>query len=89
MPINFALTSGQVKRAVETVINNKPAYSDMLGFYGRLFVAQEESNSRLQIEPLQIPHDVCAVKAREKFPLIEIKDFAYDKVESANFFVTI
>ena len=89
MPINFALTSDQVKRAVETVINNKPAYSDMLGFYGRLFVAQEESNSRLQIEPLRIQDDVRAVKAREKFPLIEIQDFAYDKVESANLFATL
>jgi FdhE protein len=89
MPINFALTSDQVKKSVETVINNKPAYSDLLGFYGRLFVAQEESNSRLRIEPLGIPDDVRAVKAREKFPLIEIQDFAYDKVESANLFVTL
>ena len=89
MPINFALTSDQVKKSVETVINNKPAYSELLGFYGRLFVAQEESNSRLQIEPLRIPDDVRAVKAREKFPLIEIQDFAYDKVESANLFVIL
>ncbi len=86
MSLNFALTPDQLKRAVATVIKNNPVYADILGFYGRLFVAQEESKSRLQIEPLQIPDDVCAVKAREKFPLIEIKDFAYDKVESANFY---
>ena len=89
MTTNFALTPDQVKRAVATVIKNNPAYTDMLGFYGRLFEAQEESKSRLQIDPLQIPDDVRAVKAREKFPLIEIKDFVFDKVESANLFVAI
>ncbi len=89
MTANFALTPDQVKRAVDTVIQNNPVYADILGFYGRLFEAQEESKSRLRIEPLQIPDDVLAVKAQEKFPLIEIKDFAYDQVESANLFVTI
>ena len=89
MTANFAQTPEQVKRAVDTVIKNNPSYADMLGFYGRLFEAQEESKSRLRIEPLQIPDDVLAVKAQEKFPLIEIKDFVYDKVESANLFVII
>lgn len=89
MTTNFALTPEQVNKAVETVINNNPVYADILSFYGRLFVAQEESKGRLRIEPLQIPHDVRAVKAQEQLPLIEIKDFAYDKVETANLFVTI
>ena len=89
MAANFALTPDQVKKAVATVIQKNPDYADMLGFYSRLFQAQEESKSRLQIEPLQIPDDVRAVKAQEKFPLIEIKDFAYDKIGSANLFVTI
>jgi len=89
MTANFALTPEQVSKAVEMVIKNNPSYADMLGFYGRLFVAQEESKSRLRIEPLQIPDDVLAVKAQEKFPLIEIKDFVYDKVESPNLFVAI
>ena len=89
MTANFALTPDQVKRAVDTAIRNNPAYVDILGFYGRLFDAQEKSKSRLRIEPLLIPDDVRAVKAQEKFPLIEIKDFVYDKVESANLFVAI
>lgn len=89
MTANFALTPAQVRRVVDTAIKNNPAYADMLGFYGRLFGAQEESKSRLRLEPLQIPDDVRALKAREKLPLIEIKEFAYDKVESANLFVAI
>ncbi|CAB1055636.1 hypothetical protein D1BOALGB6SA_369 [Olavius sp. associated proteobacterium Delta 1] len=89
MTVNFALTPGQVNKAVETVIKNNPVYTDMLAFYGPLFDAQEESKTRLRIEPLQIADDVRAVKTQEKFPLIEIKDFAYDKTESTNLFITI
>lgn len=89
MTANFALTPDQVKRAVDTAIQNNPVYADILGFYGRLFDAQEKSKDRLRIEPLQIPDDVRALKSQEKFPLIEIKDFVYDKVESANLFIAI
>jgi FdhE protein len=89
MTTNFALSPDQVNKSVEALIKNNPAYADMLGFYGRIFVAQEESAARLQIEPLQIPDDVLTVKAQEKFPLIEVKDFSYDKDESVSLFVTI
>jgi FdhE protein len=89
MTSNYDLTSDQVKKAVETVIKGKSVYTDMLGFYGRLFVAQEESKSRVRIEPLNILADILAVKTREKLPLIEIKDFVYDKIECAKLFVTI
>jgi FdhE protein len=89
MTPNLDLTSDQVKSVVDAVIKSKPVYAEMLGFYGRLFVAQEKSKSRVKIELPDIPENVLAVKAREKFPLIEIKDFEYDKVESANLFVSI
>ena len=89
MTSNFDLTSDQVKKVVEAAMKSKAVYADMLDFYGRLFVAQEESRSRLIIEPKHIPQDILAVKTREKFPLIEIKEFAYDKVESENLFITI
>ncbi|MGD8470734.1 MAG: formate dehydrogenase accessory protein FdhE [Desulfobacterales bacterium] len=89
MTSNFDLTSDQVKRAVETVIKSKPVYTDMLGFYGRLFVAQEESKIRVRIDSLNIPENILAVKIREKMPLIEIEDFVYDKIECARLFVTI
>ena len=88
MTTNFAQTPDQVQRAVDTVIQNRPAYADMLNFYGRLFEAQEQSKSRLRIEPLQISDEMRAVKAREKFPLIEIKEFVHDQAECADLFVT-
>lgn len=89
MTTNFALTPDQIKKVVAAVIKNNPTYADMLVFFGRLFAIQEESKTLLKIEPLKIQADVRAVKMREKFPLIEIKDFTYDKIESANLFLTI
>lgn len=89
MTANFAQTPVQVQQAIDTVIQSRPAYADMLGFYGRLFDAQEQSKSRLRIEPLQISDGVRAVKAREKFPLIEIREFVYDTLECADLFVAI
>ena len=89
MPSNFALTSDQIKIAVESIKMNKPVYTDMLDFYGRIFEAQEVSKSRLQIQPLQISQEMCTVKAREKFPLIEIKEFLYDESEAGKLFLVI
>ena len=89
MALNLALTSGQVKKAVETIKLNKPVYADMLDFYGRIFDAQEMSKGRIQIQPLQISEEIRIVKAREKFPLIEIKEFLFDTVEAGRLFFII
>ena len=89
MTIKFNLTPGQVHKAVAAALRDNPIYGEMLGFYGRLFVAQEESKCRLRIEPLHIPDEVLTLKRREKFPLIEIKEFGYDRNESTDLFHTI
>lgn len=89
MTLNLALRSDQVKNAVVTVKKSKPAYADMLSFYGRIFQFQEASRSRLKIEPLKISAKTIAVKAREKFPLVEVKDFVFDEVEAGSLFFEI
>ena len=89
MGLNLAITSDQVERAVEAVKTSKPVYADMLDFYGRLFELQETSKGRIKIEPLKISPEHRAVKSREKFPLIEIKDFVFDEIEAGNLFTAI
>jgi FdhE protein len=89
MTLNLALTSEQVKDAVEAVKKSKPVYADILDFYGRIFELQESSKRLIQIETLQIPQEACAVKAREKFPLIEIKDFVFDEIETGKLIIAI
>ena len=89
MPPYFARTAEQVKKAVETVKRRKPVYDEVLQFYGQLFVIQEESKSRIRLEPIHIPDDLLSIKASEKLPLIDINGFSYDSSESRNLFIAI
>lgn len=86
MTLNLTLTSDQIKHAVETTKKDKPVFSEILDFYGRIFEFQELSKSRIQIKPPLISEEILAVKAREKFPLIEIKEFVLDEAEAGNLF---
>ena len=89
MPSYFAQTAEQVKAVVETVKERKPVYDELLQFYGRLFVIQEESKSRIRLEPIRIPEDILSIKAREKMPLIDINGFSYHRKESRSLFMVI
>ena len=85
----LALTSGQVKKAVEAVKKSKPVYAEIIDFYGKVFEAQEDCKSRIDLEPLQLSEDLRTARARENLSLIEIKEFVYDDTESTNLFMTI
>jgi len=86
---NMALTADQVKKAVEAVKKSRPAYQDMLDFYGRVFDAQADSKGRVHIDPLHIPEKMLSAKVRGKFPLVEIKEFIFDENESGSLFMTL
>lgn len=86
---NLALTSDQVKQSVAAVKERKPDLAGMLDFYGRIFVAQEESKHRHRIEPPKIAENIRSIRLREKLPLIEIKEFEYDKNEARRLFILI
>ncbi len=75
---NMLLTSDQVKKAVAVVQKQRPAYTELLDFYGQIFTAQEDSKSLIKIDPLQIPEHILSVKIPEHLPLINISDFIID-----------
>lgn len=85
----LALTAKQVKETVSVVKTSKPAYSELLEFYGELFNIQEESKRQIRLEPIHISKKVQNIKAREKLPLIEVNEFVYDMSESSRLFMTI
>jgi FdhE protein len=85
----LALTSLQVKKAVESVRKNKPVYAEILDFYGQVFDAQEDCKVRIRLKPIHISEKRLSVKAREKLPLIDVDCFVYDENESVNLFMTI
>ena len=85
----LALTVNQVKETISTVKRSKPAYSELLEFYGALFHMQEESKIRVQLDPIHISKKLRAIKAHEKLPLIDTGGFIYDTRESSRLFMAI
>lgn len=79
MTENMAITSDQIKRAVEALKKLRPVYANILDFYEQIFIAQEDSKSKIHIDPIKISEEMLAIKANESFPLINMSEFAIDQ----------
>ena len=79
MTVDLAITSTQIKQAVTAHKKLRPAYADLLNFYEKIFVAQEDSKSQINIDPLEISEDTLALKKREQNSLIGISEFVVDQ----------
>ena len=86
MPESTDSSSGRILSALEEIRKLKPNYSDLLDFYEKIFIAQEDSANQTRIEPLKIPADTLALKVKEQFPLIDISQFAIDAKAAAALF---
>jgi FdhE protein len=89
MTTYLALTINQVKETISIVKRSKPAYSELLEFYGALFHMQEESKIRVQLDPIHISNELRAIKAKERLPLIDTSGFIWDSHESIRLFMAI
>jgi len=89
MTVTIALTSEHIKEAVKALKSLRPVYKEMLDFYEQIFIAQEESKNRIQIDPIKIPDDILSVKAKENFPLITMSDFVIDTKASTDLLIQI
>jgi FdhE protein len=79
MTADLAITSQQIKQAVAALKKLRPAYADLLDFYKNIFVAQEDSKSQINIDPIKISAETLALKRKEKFSLIGISEFVVDQ----------
>ncbi len=75
MTAYLAITSQQVKQAAAALKKLRPTYAELLNFYEKIFVAQEDSKSQIKIDPLKISEEILALKKKEKFSLIDMADF--------------
>jgi FdhE protein len=78
MTAHLAITSQQVKQAAAALKKARPAYADLLNFYEKIFVAQEDSKSQIKIDPLKINEELLALKKKERFSLIDISEFGLE-----------
>jgi FdhE protein len=81
--------SEDIKKAATALRKLRPAYSEMLDFYEKLFVSQEDSKDQIDIAPIQISDEMLAIKASEKLPLIDSDDFVIELDAASKLCITI
>ncbi len=89
MSENTTITSNQIMKAVESLKGLRPVYGAILDFYGKIFVAQEDSKSKLHIDPIQISEEMLSIKAEDNFPLINMSEFAIDAKGAGDLLIRI
>lgn len=78
MTVNIDFTSDKIKKAVKKMKEIRPVYEPLLDFYQKIFIEQEDSKSRIHVDPIHITHEILSVKTQENFPLITVSEFVID-----------
>jgi len=67
-----------VRQAAAELMAVRPAYRDLVGFYGEIFAAQEDARLRVRLEPFTLPPDRVRIKLKNGFPLIQVAEMRVD-----------
>ncbi len=78
-------TPETVRQAAEGIIAARPAYRELITFYGRIFAAQEEARPRIHLEPIHLAEDLVRIKRREQMPLVMASEMVFDPQVSKDF----
>ena len=78
MQESLDITPEAVNQAAEAMITAKPAYRELINFYGRIFAAQEDARQRIRLEPVVIPEELLTIRRREQLPLVPVSGMAFD-----------
>ncbi len=68
----------RVQRALVALQKKRPAYRQMLAFYGPLFDSQERWAEKIATDPSVLNHRPMEVQKKEGFPLLSAADFPLD-----------
>lgn len=89
MADNIQFTEDQMTKAAESLKQLRPAYGAILDFYKQIFIAQEDSKDKIEIDPIQISDEMLSIKADEEFPLVNLSEFAIDAKASKMLLIKI
>jgi FdhE protein len=70
--------SGFVRRAAAELKAVRPAYRDLVDFYGEIFAAQEDARLQVRLEPFTLPSDQVRIKLKDGFSLIQVSEMRFD-----------
>jgi FdhE protein len=77
-------TPETVRQAADGIIAARPAYRELITFYGRIFAAQEEARPRIRLEPIHLSEELVRIKRREQLPLVMTAEMVFDPRVSAD-----
>lgn len=78
-----APAAGHIRRAAQLLRDQRPAYRDLLACYEAIFLAQEQSRSRLNFSAPDLSEALLALKEKEALPLIDSSGFRFDTEAAA------
>jgi FdhE protein len=82
-------TPETVRQAVEGIISARPAYRDLIMFYGRIFAAQEKARPRIRLKPIYLSEELIRIKRREQLPLVMASEMVFDPQVSTDLLQTL
>jgi FdhE protein len=82
-------TPEKVRQAAEGIISARPAYRDLIMFYGRIFAAQEEVRPRIRLKPINLSEELIRIKRREQLPLVMASEMVFDPQVSTDLLQTL
>jgi FdhE protein len=72
----------EIEKTADALKRLRPAYKDLLDFYKEIFVAQENAQQQIHIEPIHIPEHILSIKLKEGFPLVSRSELVIDEAVS-------
>jgi FdhE protein len=81
--------SDEIKKTANALKKLRPAYSRVIGFYEKIFEAQEKSAVKIEVDTPHFSNDILALKAKEKLPIISLDEFFVDINASRKLFSKI
>jgi FdhE protein len=72
----------EIEKTADALKRLRPAYIDLLDFYKEIFMAQENAQPGIQLDPIPIPEHVLSIKVNEGFPLVTRPAFVIDQAAS-------
>lgn len=79
----------EIKKAVAEVKKIKPDFALIFDLYEKIFIAQEESKQGINLQEFILSDEIVSLKKKEKFPLVEIRQFQVDVDVSRELFLKL
>jgi len=76
------LTKEEITKTAAIIQKARPAYGELIDFYGQVFVAQGESRTHIALDPIIIDPALLTLKHENGMPLLDPSQFLIDPAQA-------